>query len=147
MYLFKRKLGTGSLVLHVLCIILVLLTPVALKPEYFGRTKTKVSITTDDALAPHVTRSSVRMVSTVELTGPCFPWEMISTTCAISMFKDDRKSWYTLEIPQIKSAWLGLILNGLIQERRNSIANTLELRLSCTNPSYCSWSSADLTLP
>ena len=29
------------------------------------------------------------------------------------------------------------ILDGLVQERRNSIANTLELRLSCTNPSYC----------
>ena len=27
------------------------------------------------------------------------------------------------------------IVNGLVQERRNSIANALELRLSCTNPS------------
>ena len=26
-------------------------------------------------------------------------------------------------------------INGLVQERRNSIANVLELRLSCTNPS------------
>ena len=26
-------------------------------------------------------------------------------------------------------------LDGLMQERRNSIANALELRLSCTNPS------------
>ena len=26
-------------------------------------------------------------------------------------------------------------INGLVQERRNSIANALELRLSCTNPS------------
>ena len=26
----------------------------------------------------------------------------------------------------------------LMQERRNSIANTLELRLSCTNPLICS---------
>ena len=25
-------------------------------------------------------------------------------------------------------------LDGLVQERRNSIANALELRLSCTNP-------------
>ena len=25
--------------------------------------------------------------------------------------------------------------NGLVQERRNSIANALELRLSCTKPS------------
>ena len=27
-----------------------------------------------------------------------------------------------------------LYLDGLVQERRNSIANALELRLSCTNP-------------
>ena len=29
--------------------------------------------------------------------------------------------------------------NGLMQERCNSIANALELRLSCTNPSTCIW--------
>ena len=29
-------------------------------------------------------------------------------------------------------------INGLVQERRNSIANALELRLSCTNPSILS---------
>ena len=28
-------------------------------------------------------------------------------------------------------------LDGLVQERRNSIANALELRLSCPNPSIC----------
>ena len=28
-----------------------------------------------------------------------------------------------------------LKIDGLVQERRNSIANALELRLSCTNPS------------
>ena len=36
--------------------------------------------------------------------------------------------------------WVGtqepiLQIHGLVQERRNSIANALELRLSCTNPS------------
>ena len=30
---------------------------------------------------------------------------------------------------------LTLYIDGLVQERRNSIANALELRLSCTNPS------------
>ena len=37
-------------------------------------------------------------------------------------------------------------INGLVQERRNSIANALELRLYCTNPSKCSyllWDDAD----
>ena len=29
-------------------------------------------------------------------------------------------------------------IHGLVQERCNSVANTLELRLSCTNPSICS---------
>ena len=28
-------------------------------------------------------------------------------------------------------------INGLVQERRNSMANALDLRLSCTNPSIC----------
>ena len=31
--------------------------------------------------------------------------------------------------------WVQHQVDGLAQERRNSIANTLELRLSCTNPS------------
>ena len=31
--------------------------------------------------------------------------------------------------------WCNDYINGLVQERCNSIANTLELRLSCTNPS------------
>ena len=30
---------------------------------------------------------------------------------------------------------LSCTIDGLVQERRNSIANALELRLSCTNPS------------
>ena len=28
-------------------------------------------------------------------------------------------------------------IDGLVQERRNAIANALVLRLSCTNPSEC----------
>ena len=32
---------------------------------------------------------------------------------------------------------LGAHFDGLVHERRNSIANTLELRFSCTNPSIC----------
>ena len=35
------------------------------------------------------------------------------------------------------SHWCTLHINGLVKERRNSIANALELRLSCTNPSIC----------
>ena len=30
-----------------------------------------------------------------------------------------------------------LYIDGLVQERRNSIALAMELRLSCTNPSIC----------
>ena len=40
-------------------------------------------------------------------------------------------------------AYLWVYVDGLVQERRNSIANALELRLSCTNPSMyvsmCEW--------
>ena len=32
-----------------------------------------------------------------------------------------------------------LYIDGLVQERRNSIANALELCLSCTNPSILRW--------
>ena len=35
----------------------------------------------------------------------------------------------------------GLYLDGLVQERPNSFANALEVRLSCTNPSISSWSA------
>ena len=38
----------------------------------------------------------------------------------------------TLKLPVI---WDDSHVDGFVQERRNSIANTLELRLSCTNPS------------
>ena len=41
-----------------------------------------------------------------------------------SHYKDNMDVW--LSYPYI---------DGLIKARRNSIANTLELRLSCTNPS------------
>ena len=34
-------------------------------------------------------------------------------------------------------AKLNVYLDGLVQERRNSIANPLKLRLSCTNLSIC----------
>ena len=36
---------------------------------------------------------------------------------------------------QKSSAQCNLYIDRLVQERRNSIANALELRLSCTNPS------------
>ena len=36
-----------------------------------------------------------------------------------------------------KLHWPGEYINGLLQERCNSIANALELCLSCSNPSIC----------
>ena len=51
---------------------------------------------------------------------------------------------YIFMLPQINPACYRLKLfqqrkyiDGLVQERRNSIANALELRLSCTNPLIC----------
>ena len=40
-----------------------------------------------------------------------------------------------------------LYIDGLGQERRNSIANALELHLSCTNPSICAHHSHHVNIP
>ena len=47
--------------------------------------------------------------------------------------KEQLKKYRYVLVPQRKV--LNHCTNGLVQERRNSIANALELRLSCTNPS------------
>ena len=39
--------------------------------------------------------------------------------------------------PVLTSLFIHPHINELVQERRNSIANALELRLSCSNPSIC----------
>ena len=38
-------------------------------------------------------------------------------------------------------------IDGLVQERRNSIANALELHLSCTNPSIYRWLDSTVVTP
>ena len=44
--------------------------------------------------------------------------------------------------------YIGAYIDGLVQERRNSIANALELRLSCTNPSiYRRHQDSNVNLP
>ena len=40
--------------------------------------------------------------------------------------------WATIKV-------MALHFHGLVQERRNSIANALELHLSCINPSISFW--------
>ena len=45
-------------------------------------------------------------------------------------------SWYMNNYDLIRSAES---IDGLVPERRNSIANALELRLSCTNPLQCEY--------
>ena len=57
-----------------------------------------------------------------------FQWQWISMTSFISMSRND--------FP------LQNYIDGLVQERRNSIAWAMELRLSCTNPSISHFSSA-----
>ena len=47
--------------------------------------------------------------------------------------------------------WNGSHFDGLVQERRNSSALAMELRLSCTNPSICRspillWGEIDLKI-
>ena len=56
--------------------------------------------------------------------------------------------WYLMKL------WFPFHIDGLVRERRNSNANALELRLSCTHPSICariqpvlSWNFASLFRP
>ena len=41
--------------------------------------------------------------------------------------------------PPNAGEWLTQPINGLVQERRNSSALAVELRLSCTKPLLCGW--------
>ena len=58
------------------------------------------------------------------------------------------QSWdhliYMMGIPTLVRQHL--YIDGLVQERHNSIANTLELHLSCTSPSICGAFSEKLTI-
>ena len=47
-------------------------------------------------------------------------------------------NWKDQCYPSMHCKIMPQMFNGLVQERRNSIANALELRLFCTNPP-CSW--------
>ena len=53
------------------------------------------------------------------------------------------ESWSGKSQLRITTGTVGQI-NGLVQERRNSTANTLELRLSCTKLSKSSWHKQNL---
>ena len=46
-------------------------------------------------------------------------------------YESKQQSWYQVVIK--------IHIDGLVQERLNSIANALELRLPCTNPSINRW--------
>ena len=85
---------------------------------------------------------------------PCFPlethalWSYCKEDWVLSQY-EDWLSGYRIPIIKIKWSWDQLIfimgipilvrrhlyINGLMQERCNSIAIALELHLSCTNPS------------
>ena len=66
-------------------------------------------------------------------------WHYIVTSSLISLARTQNDPWGSTVIGTWKLKMMGYI-DGLVQERRNSIANALELHLSCTNPSICSWS-------
>ena len=48
------------------------------------------------------------------------------------------QSGYSLAYSYISHIYIYIYVDGLVQERCNSIAKALELHLSCTNPSICS---------
>ena len=70
-------------------------------------------------------------------------WKFISPTQIIN-FAECTRTMTCVE--NLKYIYIYIYLDGLVQERRNSIANALELRLSCTNPSLCSLSVASCLL-
>ena len=59
-------------------------------------------------------------------------WHLLENYRNEISFKSSRGQW-------VKDKWKihPLHIDGLVQERCNSIANALELHLSCTNPSIC----------
>ena len=54
-----------------------------------------------------------------------------------------QKKWYHLTVTKkfqnLYHEYIIEHIDGLVQERRNSIANALGLRLSCTYPSICTF--------
>ena len=86
--------------------------------------------------APHSAPTRTRYG--VSFFGPKFqtpihilPQWVIAVMCALSFFILDCTSLTSL------STGMPTSLRWVVRERRNSIANALELRLSCTNPSIC----------
>ena len=63
-----------------------------------------------------------------------FMWKMETLFWAY-VYWTHKFSRYNRNLSQHSSGCVAAYLNRLVQERRNSIANALELRLSCTNPS------------
>ena len=64
----------------------------------------------------------------------------ISHTLSLSSFNHEcsQKSNLQIKYPCRMDRLTGLYINGLMQERRSSMASALELCLPCTNPSICS---------
>ena len=62
------------------------------------------------------------------------------------IFFDNKIMWTPLVCPKTMVACLQTHIDGLMQERRNSVANALELRLSCTNPSIWAKHKCDISL-
>ena len=60
--------------------------------------------------------------------------------CWMSDFRENDNNIFHISIVwhNVKGQYCMNHIVGLVQERHNSIANAMELRLSCTNPSICS---------
>ena len=63
-----------------------------------------------DALAPCIARTLAPMISTIDYAsvGPCLTWGRISTTCVMSMWKNDIKCKYMFMLPLNNVAHKGL---------------------------------------
>ena len=105
------------------------LTPFVLWTTLYGFREIFIYYTVQSCIGLEMQRSSVPVVRNWEYSemARSIPWLLMSWFFAS---QGHQQSWH----------WL--YIDGLVQERRNSIANALELRLSFTNSSICSASGS-----
>ena len=100
-----------------------------------------------DCLGRYLSRIQIWMYITgTEWGSVAFDWEQFHSKCPSYYSVMSLKFVFFKLLPHLPRANEQTpYLDGLAQERRNSIANALELCLSCTNPSICCLRSLDVS--
>ena len=94
-----------------------------------------------DILAPCIARPSTAMVLTMHVKQVLVSHKEGFQLPILFQCSETIENANTFLCSPNKFSVIKVYINGLMQERRNSIANALELLLSCTNPSI--WSIAE----